>query len=69
MKVNQMKLTLPNYENSIIGIPNSIMKYFGVEPKGKTLPLLDQVLEKTAYKNVVVFCIDGTLRKLDKFFK
>lgn len=54
-----MKLTLPDYEKSIVGIPNSIMNYFYIEPKGKTLPMLDQALEKTAYKNVVVFCIDG----------
>ena len=37
-----MKLTPSNYENSIVGIPNSIMNYFGVEQKGKTLPLLDR---------------------------
>ena len=59
LKVNQMKLTLPNYENSIVGIPNSIMKHFGIDPIGKTLPLLDQALDKKPYKNVVVFCIDG----------
>ena len=50
---------IPNYENSIAGIPNSIMKYFGVSPQGATLPQLDQMLEKEKYENIVVLLLDG----------
>lgn len=52
------RLIWPDYEKCIAGIPNSILKKFGCEPVGKTLPLLDRYLEKD-YKNVVVLLLDG----------
>ena len=48
----------PDYQNCISNLPNSIMKYFGVEAVGDTLPCLDKYLGKE-YKNVVVILLDG----------
>lgn len=48
----------PDYKNCIANLPNSIMKYFGVEKVGETLPCLDKYLGKE-YKNVVVILLDG----------
>lgn len=50
--------TWPDYDNCISNLPNSVMRYFGVKPKGKTLPLLDEYLIKD-YKNVIVLLLDG----------
>ena len=52
------KLIWPDYENCNANLPNSILRYFGVTPVGKTLPLLDRYLGND-YKNVVVFLLDG----------
>jgi predicted AlkP superfamily pyrophosphatase or phosphodiesterase len=52
------KIVYPDYDNSILGIPNSILKYCGVEPLNKTNKILDKALEK-GYKNVVVMLFDG----------
>lgn len=51
-------LIMPDYENCIANLPNSILKKFGVETVGNTLPLLDKYLEKD-YRNIVVFLLDG----------
>ncbi|MBR3341080.1 MAG: alkaline phosphatase family protein [Clostridiales bacterium] len=51
-------MILPDYKNSIANLPNSVLKYFGVETVGDTLPIFDTLLEKT-YKNVVVLLLDG----------
>lgn len=48
----------PDYENCISNLPNSVMRYFGVETKGKTLPILDRYL-KGEYRNVIVLLLDG----------
>ncbi|MBN2878806.1 MAG: alkaline phosphatase family protein [Clostridia bacterium] len=48
----------PNYKNSILGIPNSILKYCGIEPLHETNAILDEYLRKD-YKNVVVMLFDG----------
>ena len=48
----------PDYDNSIAGIPNSIMKKFGITPPEKTLPLLDEWLTGD-YKNIIVILLDG----------
>ena len=42
----------PNYDNSIMSITNSLLKYYGVKPHHATLPLADELLEKD-YKNVM----------------
>ncbi len=51
-------LIWPDYENCIANLPNSILKKRGIEPLGKTLPLLDEYLDKD-YKNIVVLLLDG----------
>jgi len=53
-----MFLQLPDYKNCIANIPNSILKYFGAETAGDTLPALDEHLDR-GYKNVVLFVADG----------
>lgn len=52
------RLSLHNYENCIANLPNSILKKYGVEPVGKTLPVADRLLEGD-YKNVVLLLLDG----------
>lgn len=54
----ERKLIWPDYENCIANLPNSVMKYMGIEPVGSTLPLADRYLNKE-YKNVVVLLLDG----------
>jgi len=51
-------IVYPNYQNSILGIPNSILKYCGIEPLHATNAILDEYLRKD-YKNVVVMLFDG----------
>ena len=49
---------LPDYNNSILGIPNSILTHYGAKPHHTTLPILDEKLQK-GYKNVVLIVLDG----------
>ena len=49
---------LLDYKNCIANLPNSICRYFGVEPVGETLAIADKYLKKD-YKNVVVMLLDG----------
>ena len=51
-------LVFPDYKNCIANLPNSVLKKFGVDTVGDTLPLLDKYLEKD-YKNIVVILLDG----------
>ncbi|SCW48075.1 Predicted pyrophosphatase or phosphodiesterase, AlkP superfamily [Ruminococcaceae bacterium YRB3002] len=48
----------PDYKNCIANLPNSVLKYFGAETVGDTLPLMDKYLDRE-YKNVVVMLLDG----------
>ena len=48
----------PNYKNSILGIPNSILAHYGVNPHHGTLPVLDERLRKN-YRNIVLLVLDG----------
>ena len=48
----------PDYKNCISNLPNSVMRYFGVEPAGEALPILDKHL-KPGYRNIVVLLLDG----------
>jgi hypothetical protein len=50
--------TLPDFSNSILNIPNSILKHFGAKPHHPTLPVLDERLRQ-GYKNVVLLILDG----------
>lgn len=52
------ELALHDYENCIANLSNSILKNYGVDPVGKTLPVADQYLKKD-YKNVVILLLDG----------
>ena len=52
------KLVLHDYNNCIANLPNSILKKFGLQTVGKTLPVADEYL-KGNYKNVVVLILDG----------
>lgn len=49
----------PNYEkDSILGIPNSILKHYGAPTHHNSLPILDEKLEKN-YKNIILLVLDG----------
>ena len=52
------KLLLHNYDKCIVNLANSILENFGIKPKGETLLLVDQFLDKK-YKNIVVLLLDG----------
>lgn len=53
-----MKIMYPDYDNSILSLANSILKYFGVEHTHKTLTKLDSILDN-GYKNVVLMVFDA----------
>ncbi|MBR6412176.1 MAG: alkaline phosphatase family protein [Alphaproteobacteria bacterium] len=48
----------PDYDHSILGIPNSVLNHYGVQTEYATLPLIDEALQ-TNPKNVVVWILDG----------
>lgn len=52
------RLVWPDYRNCIANLPNSVLKSFGAETPGETLPLADRFLKKD-YQNVVVLLLDG----------
>ena len=54
-----MKTVMPNYNECIVNLSNSIMKYFGLPAYHATLKDLDDVLESRKPKNVVVILCDG----------
>lgn len=51
-------LILPNYNHSILNTITSILKYYHVETKHKSLEVLDEKL-KNNYKNIVFLILDG----------
>jgi hypothetical protein len=51
------EIAYPDYNNSILCIPNSILRAYGATPFHKTHPLLDEKLAK--FKNVVLLVFDG----------
>lgn len=53
-----MKQQLPDYNNCIANLPNSILNKFGIDEGRQTLHLLDSYLEKE-YENIVVILLDG----------
>lgn len=55
---NLEEIIRPNYDNCIANIPNSVLKWFGLAPNGKSLPQIDALLQKD-YKNVVLLLLDG----------
>ncbi|MCR5250769.1 MAG: alkaline phosphatase family protein [Lachnospiraceae bacterium] len=48
----------PDHKNCIANLPNSLLKHYGIAPKGDSLPLLDARLARD-YKNIVVLLLDG----------
>jgi predicted AlkP superfamily pyrophosphatase or phosphodiesterase len=57
-KTTLKNIYLPNYDNSILGIPNSILSHYGAAARHATLPVLDAKLRRN-YKNVVLLVLDG----------
>ena len=53
-----MKQQLPDYNNCIANLANSILMKFGIDEGRKTLHLLDPYLERE-YENIVVILLDG----------
>lgn len=56
--MEENKIVLPDYENSILNLINSILHYYHVETKYNGIDILDQKLEKK-YKNIVLIILDG----------
>ena len=52
------EIIFPNYDNCILNTISSILKYYNVPTKHKSLPQLDERL-KRKYKNVVLLILDG----------
>jgi hypothetical protein len=53
-----MDIKYPDYNNSIVNLACSVLKYYGAEYRHQTLSILDNYLKKN-YKNVVVMLFDG----------
>ncbi|MDY6407376.1 MAG: alkaline phosphatase family protein [Pseudomonadota bacterium] len=53
-----MKPVFPDYDHSILGIPNSVLKHYGVQTNYASLPVLDTYLQ-TEPKNIVIWIWDG----------
>ena len=51
-------IILPNYENCILNTITSVLKYYNVETKHKSLKELDEILQKK-YRNIVFIILDG----------
>lgn len=49
---------IPDYDASILGIPNSVLAHYGAKPHHKTLPILDDKLCQR-YSNIVLLVMDG----------
>ena len=56
--MEENKIVLPDYENSILNLINSILHYYHVETKYNGIDILDKKLEKK-YKNIVLIILDG----------
>ncbi len=52
------KIYPPDYDNSILGIPYSILSHYGAKPHHSTLPVLNERLRR-GYKNIVLWVLDG----------
>ncbi len=48
----------PDYQNSIVNLPNSILQWMALPHRHSTLSLMDQAL-KQGYESVVVLLLDG----------
>ena len=61
-------IVLPDYENSILNLINSILHYYHVETKYKGIDVLDKRLERK-YKNIVLIILDGMGENILNTFK
>ena len=52
-------IVLPDYNHCVLSTITSILKYFGVESKHKSLDSLDKILENKNYENIIFFVLDG----------
>ena len=52
-------IILPDYKHCILNIITSILKYYNVETKHSSSKILDELLSKKNYKNVVFIILDG----------
>ena len=52
------EIVMPNYEHCILNTITSILKYYNVETKHKSLESLDKILENK-YRNIVFIILDG----------
>ncbi len=48
-----------NYNNSILSLSNSLLKYYGIKPFHPTLKILDERLDKQKHKNILFLILDG----------
>ena len=56
--MNSYLSRLPDYDNCLVNLANSILKAFGAETTAKTLPLADLYLARN-YRNVVLLVLDA----------
>ena len=60
-----MKQYRCDFNNSLVNLSSSILKYYGIEPFHTTLKLLDELLGKKQYDKITVILFDG----LNKYIK
>lgn len=53
-----MNIMYPNYENSLVNLTCSVLKYYGIDTKHNSIKSVDELLSKD-YKNVVLLLLDG----------
>lgn len=51
-------MQFPDYENGLVNLSNSILRSFGARQRHKSLPFLDETLEK-GFQTVVLMILDG----------
>jgi hypothetical protein len=56
--VNELKSALPNYNNCLVNLANSVLAGFGAQTSADTLKLADKYLAK-GHKNVVLLLLDA----------
>ncbi len=53
-----MRIIYPHYEDSIMNVSNSILKYYGVKNKYASIELLDDELKK-GFNHIIYILMDG----------
>ena len=65
MKENDIKILYPNYNDCLVNVSNSILRYYGLKNYHSTSEVLDRYLDNS-YKNIVLILYDGLGSKLLK---